>query len=47
MAGFVRRDLVASTLLARRAAGKIFAVAMLLYGKEPTWREMRRWVRET
>lgn len=39
--------LVASTLLARRAAGKIFAIAMLLYGKEPTWREMRRWVRET
>lgn len=39
--------LAAGTLLARRAAGKVFAMAMLLYGKEPTWREMRRWVRET
>lgn len=39
--------LVAGALLARRAAGKVFSVAMLMYGKEPSWREIRRWVRET
>jgi len=39
--------LVAGTLLARRAAGKVFSVAMLMYGKEPSWREIRRWVRES
>lgn len=39
--------LVGGTLLARRAAGKVFSVAMLMYGKEPSWREIRRWVRET
>jgi len=30
----------------RRAAGKIFALGMLMYGKEPTIREMWRWARE-
>jgi ABC-2 type transport system permease protein len=30
----------------RRAAGRIFAVAMLLYGKEPTWGEIRRLARK-
>lgn len=39
--------LLASASLARRAAGKVFAVAMLMYGKEPRWREVRRWVRES
>ena len=38
--------LVGAALLTRRAAGKIFAVAMLMYGKEPSWREIRRWVGE-
>lgn len=39
--------LLASALIARRAAGKVFSVAMLMYGKEPTWSEVRRWVRES
>jgi ABC-2 type transport system permease protein len=38
--------LVATIWLLRRAAGKIFAVGMLMYGKEPTVREMWRWARE-
>ena len=39
--------LIAGAMLARRAAGKVFSVAMLMYGKEPSWREIRRWVRES
>jgi ABC-2 type transport system permease protein len=38
--------LLATIWLLRRAAGKIFAVGMLMYGKEPSAREMWRWVRE-
>jgi ABC-2 type transport system permease protein len=38
--------LVATIWLFRRAAGKIFAVGMLMYGKEPSMREMWRWARE-
>lgn len=38
--------LAASIWLLRRAAGRIFAVAMLMYGKEPRWAEMRRWINE-
>lgn len=38
--------LLAGTWLLRRAAGKIFATAILMYGKEPGWREMWRWVRQ-
>ena len=30
----------------RRAAGKIFALGVLMHGKEPSWREMWRWIRE-
>jgi ABC-2 type transport system permease protein len=30
----------------RRAAGKVFHLGMLMYGKEPTWAEIRRWIRE-
>jgi ABC-2 type transport system permease protein len=37
--------LLAGTALVRRAAGKIFAVGMLMYGKEPRWSEVWRWVR--
>lgn len=39
--------LAGGTLLARRAAGKVFSVAMLMYGKEPSWMEIRRWVGES
>ncbi len=35
-----------SAWLLRRAAGKIFGAAMLLYGKEPSLRELWRWLRE-
>jgi len=38
--------LIGAALIARRAAGKVFSVAMLMYGKEPSWGEVRRWVRE-
>jgi ABC-2 type transport system permease protein len=38
--------LLGAIWLLRRAAGKIFGVGMLMYGKEPSWREMWRWVRE-
>ncbi|HBY59617.1 MAG TPA: hypothetical protein DEH78_07320 [Solibacterales bacterium] len=36
--------LLAGIWLLRLAAGKIFAVATLMYGKEPTWREIWRWL---
>jgi len=38
--------LLALTHLMRRAAGKVFRLGMLMYGKEPSWREVRRWIRE-
>jgi ABC-2 type transport system permease protein len=38
--------LVAAIWLVRRAAGKVFRLGMLMYGKEPTWAEVRRWMRE-
>ena len=38
---------ILSIHLLRIAAGRIFALGMLLYGKEPSLREMWRWVRET
>lgn len=37
--------LVAAIWATRRIAGRIFEVGMLLYGKEPTLREIARWVR--
>lgn len=39
--------LVAGALLARRAAGKVFSIAMLMYGKEASWSEIRRWIAES
>lgn len=38
--------LAAAAVLMRLAAGRIFRTAMLMYGKEPSWREIRRWVVE-
>jgi ABC-2 type transport system permease protein len=37
--------LVAAVLGLRRVAGRVFEVGMLMYGKEPTWAEVRRWLR--
>lgn len=37
--------LVASVLIARRAAGRVFAFAIHMTGKEPSWREIARWLR--
>ena len=37
--------LVATVWLFRRLAGRIFEVGMLMYGKEPSLREMARWAR--
>ncbi len=36
----------ASTWLFRTAGGKIFRLGMLMHGKEPSFKEMLRWVRE-
>jgi ABC-2 type transport system permease protein len=37
--------LLAATLWLRRAAARIYEVAMLMFGKEPSLREMMRWLR--
>lgn len=36
--------LAAGIVLLRTVAGRIFRMAMLMYGKEPSWAEMRRWI---
>jgi ABC-2 type transport system permease protein len=35
-----------SVFYMRNAAGKVFALSILLYGKEPSWKEMARWIKE-
>lgn len=39
--------LLGATLFIRRMAGRVFRLGMLMYGKEPSWREIRRWLRES
>ncbi len=39
--------LTGAVWLLRRVAGKVFHLGMLMYGKEPAWAEVRRWMRET
>ncbi len=38
--------LVVTIWFMRRAAGVIFGIGMLMYGKEPSLKEIRRWLRE-
>ncbi|HKX31700.1 MAG TPA: ABC transporter permease [Blastocatellia bacterium] len=38
--------LLGTIWMLRRTAGKIFGMGVLMYGKEPSWREMWRWARE-
>lgn len=38
--------LILSTWYLRKLAGKIFATSILMYGKEPTWKEIFRWLKE-
>jgi len=38
--------LIGAIWLVRRAAARVFRLGMLMYGKEPKWSEVRRWLRE-
>lgn len=39
--------LILSTWYLRKAAGRIFSLSVLMYGKEPSWKEISRWFRES
>jgi ABC-2 type transport system permease protein len=39
--------LLAASYGLRGIAGRVFALGVLMYGKEPSWGEVRRWLRET
>ncbi|MDQ7816402.1 MAG: ABC transporter permease [Melioribacteraceae bacterium] len=39
--------LILSTWYLRKAAGKIFSLSVLMYGKEPSWKEISKWFRES
>lgn len=39
--------LILATKYMRNAAGKIFAVSILMHGKEPSWKEITKWVRKS
>jgi ABC-2 type transport system permease protein len=38
--------LVAMVVVLRRLAGRVFGISMLMTGKEPSWREVARWMRQ-
>lgn len=38
--------LILTTWYIRKAAGKIFAISILMYGKEPSWKEISKWIKE-
>ncbi len=39
--------LIISIWYLRKAAGKIFSLSILMYGKEPSWKEISRWFKES
>jgi ABC-2 type transport system permease protein len=39
--------LIISTWYLRKAAGRIFSLSILMYGKEPSWGEISKWFRES
>jgi hypothetical protein len=39
--------LAAGVFALRIAAGRVFRLAMLMYGKEPSWSEVRHWITRT
>lgn len=38
--------LILSIWYMRKGAGKIFSLSILMYGKEPSWKEISRWLKE-
>jgi len=38
--------LILSIYYLRKAAGKIFSLSILMYGKEPTWKEISKWLKK-